>query len=123
MPQIDSVVDYPASGLTAAQFRRLAGGYVNTQTGTSYTLLSSDNGVVIQFTNSSAVTVTIPSGLGANFYCTIIQWGGGQVTVNAGSGVTRNSQSGQYKTAAQYAAVDLFALSADTFWMGGATAA
>lgn len=123
MPQIDSVVDYPANGLDAAQFRRLAGGYTNTQTGTTYSLLSSDNGVVIQFTNASAITVTIPSGLGANFYCTIIQWGGGQITVNAGSGVTRQSESSQYKTAGQYAAVELFAVAADTFWMGGSTAA
>jgi hypothetical protein len=123
MPQIDSVVDYPANGPDALQFRRLAGGYVNTQSGTTYTLVAGDNGAVIQFTNASPVTVTIASGLGANFYCTIIQWGGGQVTINPDTGVTRNSQSAQYKTAAQYAAVDLFAISADTFWMGGATAA
>jgi hypothetical protein len=123
MPQIDSVVDYPANGPDAAQFRRLAGGYTNTQSGTTYTLLSSDNGAVIQFTNANPITVTIASGLGANFYCTLIQWGAGQITVSPDTGVTRNSEDSQYKTAGQYAGIDLFAVSADTFWMGGSTAA
>jgi hypothetical protein len=50
--------------------------------------VASDNGKQIITTNSAAVTVTIPSGLGiAGFYCEVKQQGLGQVTV-ATSGTT-----------------------------------
>jgi hypothetical protein len=118
-----NITTYAIDSATALQFRRLAGGAVRDVAGTTFDVTAADNGGVIRCTSASAVTGTILASLGANFYCTIIQWGGGQVTINPDSGVTRNSQSAQYKTAAQYAAVDLFAVAADTFWMGGATAA
>jgi hypothetical protein len=105
------------------EIRRLAVGYVRDVAGTTDTILAADNGNVVRYTSASAVTVTIPPNLGANFTCTLIQWGGGQLTVSPGSGVTRNSEDAQYKTSGQYAAVDLFAVAADTFWMGGSTAA
>lgn len=117
------ITSYAVDSDTAEEIRRLAGGKVRDVAGTTDTILATDSGCVVRYTSASAVTVTIPAGLGANFNCTIIQWGGGQVTVNPDTGVTRNSQSAQYKTAGQYAAVDLFAIAADTFWMGGATAA
>ena len=46
---------------------------INDQTGTAYTLLASDNGKVVVLNNASAVTVTVPSGLGVRiqlFICT-----------------------------------------------------
>ena len=52
---------------------------INDQTGTAYTLLASDNGKVVTLDNGSAVTVTIPSGLGVGFNCSFIQKGAGQV--------------------------------------------
>src|ERR1051326_6716360 len=53
---------------------------INTQTGTTYTLLASDNGKIVTCDNGSAITVTVPSGLGAGFNCLVIQIGAGQVT-------------------------------------------
>lgn len=120
MPAIDT---YAIDSATALQFRRLAGGAVRDVAGTTFNVTAADNGGVIRCTSGSAVTGTILANLGANFYCTIIQWGAGQITVNPDSGVTRQSQDSQYKTSGQYAAVDLFAVAADTFWMGGSTAA
>lgn len=120
MPEIDT---YAVTSDTAKDFRRLALGFVRDVSGTTDTILAADNGCVVRYTSASAVTVTIPAGLGANFSCTLIQWGGGQVTVSAGSGATLNSEDAQYKTSGQYAGVDVVAVAADTFWMGGSTAA
>ena len=123
MPLGNPIEGYAVDSDLAVEFRRLANGFVRVVSGTTDTLTSADNGCVIRCTNASATTVTIPASLGANFGCTILQWGGGQVTVDPDTGVTRNAEDGQYKTAGQYAAVDLFAVAADTFWMGGSTAA
>jgi len=91
---------------------------VNAQTGTSYTLLASDNGKIVTLSNASAITVTVPSGLGAGFSCTIVQIGAGQVTVVA-SGVTINSYQGYTKIAGQHAGASLFAYSANVFNLNG----
>jgi hypothetical protein len=120
MPEIDT---YAINSDTGKAIRALAIGNVRDVAGTTDTILAADNGNVVRYTSASAVTVIIPASLGANFTCTLIQWGGGQVTVNPDTGVTRNSEDAQYKTGGQYAAVDLFAVAADTFWMGGSTAA
>lgn len=65
---------------------------INSQTGTSYTPVLSDNGKLITQTNASAITTTIPPfasvaypvGAQLNF----AQYGAGQVTFAQGSGVT-----------------------------------
>jgi len=91
---------------------------VNTQTGTSYTLAASDNGKIVTCNNASAITLTVPSGLGAGFNCTVIQLGAGQVTPTA-SGTTLNNRQSHTKTAGQYAAITLAAYVANTFaWQG-----
>lgn len=59
----------------------------NNQTGTTYTLLSSDAGKTITFDNASDITLTIPTGLPVGFTCTIIQLGAGEVVYTA-SGTT-----------------------------------
>lgn len=123
MPQINDTVAYPANGADAAQFRRLSNGFTNAQTGTTYTLTSADNGVVVTCSNASAITVTVPSGLGANFCCRIVQLGAGQVSIAPGSGVTLNSYSAQRKLLGQFTSADLWAYAADTVLLEGATVA
>lgn len=75
---------------------------INQQTGTTYTLQSSDNGKIVEFTNGSAVTCTLPSGLGTTFGCTISQVGAGQVTL-AASSTTIHNRNSYTKTAGQWA--------------------
>lgn len=60
---------------------------VTTQSGTTYTLASSDCGSLINFTNASAVTVTIPATLPLGCNIAFLQAGAGKVSVN-GSAVT-----------------------------------
>jgi hypothetical protein len=90
----------------------------NPQTGTGYSLQSSDNGVTVTCSNASPFTLTVPSGLGANFGCMIIQIGAGQVTVTPSS-TTVNSFGALTKLAGQYAAATLFAYASDVFELSG----
>lgn len=94
---------------------------INDQTGTTYTLLASDNGKVVVLDNASAVTVTVPSGLGAGFNCSFVQKGAGQVTFSASSTTINNRQS-HTKINAQYGVASLVAYAADTFVLAGDTA-
>lgn len=94
---------------------------INDQTGTAYTLLSSDNGKVVVLDNASAVTVTVPSGLGAGFNCSFVQKGAGQVSFSA-SGTTVNNRQSHTKINAQYGVASIVAYAADTFVLAGDTA-
>jgi hypothetical protein len=95
---------------------------VNAQTGTTYTLVAGDNGKIVTLNNASAITVTVPSGLGAGFNVMLVQLGAGQVTLSASSTTIRNRQS-HTKIAGQYGAVSLVAFIANDFVLGGDTAA
>jgi hypothetical protein len=94
---------------------------INDQTGTTYTLLSSDNGKVVVLDNGSAVTVTVPSGLGAGFNCSFVQKGAGQVTFSASSTTINNRQS-HTKINAQYGVASIVAYASDVFVLAGDTA-
>lgn len=91
---------------------------VNEQTGTTYTLVAGDNGKVIKFTSGSAITLTLPSGLGVGFNCSVIQYGAGQITFSG----TFYNQSSHTKTAGQYAVTGLISCVADSFVLAGDTA-
>jgi hypothetical protein len=72
--------------------------------------------------NASAVTVTVPSGLGAGFNCSFVQKGAGQVSFAASSTTINNRQS-HTKINAQYGVASIVAYAADTFVLAGDTAA
>jgi hypothetical protein len=95
---------------------------INDQTGTTYTLVAGDNGKVVVLDNASAVTVTVPSGLGAGFNCSFVQKGAGQVSFSA-SGVTINNRQSHTKINDQYGVASIVAYAADTFVLAGDTAA
>jgi hypothetical protein len=90
---------------------------VNAQTGTTYTLLSSDNGKTVYLNNAAAITVTVPSGLPAGFSCSVVQEGAGQVTLSASSTTLRNANG--LKTRAQYSVVGLLYRTTDTYFVAG----
>ena len=88
-----------------------------------YTLLASDNGKVVVMNKASAVTVTVPSGLGAGFNCSFVQKGAGQVSFSDDSGATAiNNRQSHTKINAQYGVASLLAYAADTFVLAGDTA-
>lgn len=98
---------------------QMASGAIVTEATASRTLSASDNGKVIYCTNSSAVTITTASGLGAAFSCTIIQGGAGQITLAQGSSTTLVSYGSLVKSAGQYAMMSIINPVADTFYLGG----
>jgi hypothetical protein len=90
---------------------------MNTQTGTSYTLLASDNGKIITLNNASAITLTVPA-LFTGFNCMIVQLGAGEVTLTPSS-TTISNRSSYTKTAGTNAIVSLIGLSGTTFISAG----
>lgn len=94
---------------------------VNTQSGTAYTLIDTDNGRVVAFTSGSAVTLTVPSGLGAGFSCSVVQYGAGQVTVATGAGATLRVRASANKTAGQYAVASILSVVANEYILVGDT--
>jgi hypothetical protein len=98
---------------------RISSSAINTQTGTTYSVLSTDNGEILTFNNGSAVTVTIPTGLPVGFNCTAIQLGAGQVGFIAAAGVTLNSYGGLLKLAGQHGAATIISYSSNIYNIAG----
>lgn len=69
----------------------------------SFSVAAADNNKLFLINTSTAVTVTIPSGLPIGFACQFIQTGAGAVILLGGSGVTLNSANGLTSRAANSA--------------------
>ena len=78
------------------------GAQINTIS-SSYSLAATDNSEVVQSNAASAITVTIPAGLPTGFNCMVLQYGAGQITFSAASGVTIINRNSYNKTIGQYA--------------------
>jgi len=82
--------------------------------GTTLTLDDADNGKLIYFTNSSAITVTLPSGLIDGFYVMLVQDNTGAISITT-SGTTLN---GTTSTSAQYDVLTLTNYKATNTYIG-----
>jgi hypothetical protein len=80
---------------------------VITQSGSSYTLASSDHKSRLRFSSSSAINLTLPNNLPTGFCVQIIQAGAGQITFSASSGGSLHNRQSFTKTAGQYAVCNL----------------
>jgi hypothetical protein len=92
---------------------------LNAQTGTTYTLLSTDVNKLVTLSNASAVTVTVPNGVftvGQQVHMQAI--GAGQVTV-ASDGTTTITSTPGLKLRAQYSAATLVCTGTNTFTLIG----
>ena len=96
---------------------------LNTQTGTSYTLVITDEGKIVETNNAAANTVTIPPNASVAFpigsRVDITQFGAGLTTIVAGAGVTIRSLNG-LKSQGQYSAVTLYKRGTDEWVAIGA---
>lgn len=99
---------------------------INTQTGTSYTLVLSDAGKLVTLDNASAIALDIPTNASVAFpigtIVDIAQLGAGQVTVG-GTGVTINSADGDKKLRVRYSSASLIKTATDTWLLVGDIAA
>jgi hypothetical protein len=86
----------------------------------SYTLVSGDNNKLIEMNVASANNVTINNSVfSAGNQILVSQYGAGQVTFVAGSGVTLRSPSGKLKLTGQYSLATIIAISATEFYISG----
>ena len=115
---VSKVVGANVGGSEQADAFILTADGIITESTTSRTLSSGDNGKVIYCTSGSATTINCAAGLGAGFSCTIIQGGAGKVTVAANS-QTLVSYSSLYSTMGQYAVISLVCPVANTFVAAG----
>jgi hypothetical protein len=106
--------------ITASEGYRLGTNAINAQVGTTYSLDAADNGRIVTFNSSSAVTVTVPTGLPTNFTCTVIALGTGKVTLSQSS-TTLNwyGGTGNIAIAGQHGAATLVMYTANTFNVSG----
>lgn len=108
--------------LTAAQMNTLQASVwsddVNTQTGTSYTLVLTDAGKQVTLSNASAVTVTIPLNSSVAYAVGVrillINLGAGVVTVVGAGGVTVAHANADL-TITQYGVMELIKTATDTW--------
>jgi hypothetical protein len=78
---------------------------VVTVTGTTDTIANGDGGTIIKYTNTSARTVTLPTGLTTNMQFTAINYGGTTtVSFAAGTGATLHTKNSALKLATIYGA-------------------
>ena len=92
---------------------------INAQTGTAYTLVAADANNIVTMNNSSANTVTIPTGvLPVGCAVVIIQMGAGQTTVAPTSPAALYNASSA-KTRAQYSVVVLYHLASGVWLLSG----
>ena len=96
---------------------------INTQTGTTYTLVLADSGKLITSDNASPVTITVPPNADVAFAIgariDVLSIGAGLTTLAQGSGVTINSKASNKKLAAQGSAASLIKLGTNSWFLVG----
>lgn len=90
----------------------------NAQTGTTYSLVTGDAGKIVEVSNTSAITLTVPTNTsqplatGANI--TVLQTNTGQISITGAVGVTVNATPG-LKLRAQWSSATLIKRGTDTW--------
>lgn len=81
----------------------------------NYSITAADNGKVIQSTSTTAIIVSIPTGLPTGFNCTVVQMGAGQITFSG----TYLNRTGFTKSASQYSVVSILHLGSNSIIVTG----
>lgn len=84
----------------------------------NYSTLATDADKLIRSTGS-AITITIDDNLSVGQRIDFAQFGSGQITFAAGSGVTLNSIDSKLKTAKQYAGATVECVASGVYWLVG----
>ncbi len=99
---------------------------LNAQTGTTYTLVLTDNGRLVTLSNAAAITLTVPLNATVAYATGAIinvqQIGAGQVTIQGAAGVTITSTGATAttpKTRAQYSAASIIKTGTDSWTVIG----
>lgn len=88
----------------------------------NYAILAADKNTLIRSTNA-AITITIDNVLAVGESVNFVQWGAGQVTFAAGSGVTIGSVDAKLKTNKQYSGATVTCVASGLYSLVGDLAA
>lgn len=102
---------FDGTGWVATGLGALLGNKINVQTGTSYSLSAADAEKIVECSNASPFTLTLPNNLKQGFTCSVAQKGANLVTFSAASGATMHNRNGHTRTAGQYAVCNLYVTS------------
>ena len=111
--------------LTAAELDAVATAMIaiNAQTGTTYSVVLSDDGKLLTCDNAASIALTIvpnsTAAFGIGTQINIAQLGAGQVTITAGAGVTLNSSGAKLKTKDQYSVATCVKTDTNTWFVVG----
>lgn len=86
---------------------------------TNYTIVAGDKNTFIRSTSGTAVTMTIANVLAVGESVTFVQYGAGQITFAAGSGVTLTSYNNYLKAAGQHATVSVVCVASGLYSLAG----
>jgi N-acyl-L-homoserine lactone synthetase len=96
---------------------------INAQTGTTYSVVLSDDGKLLTCDNAASIALTIvpnsTAAFGIGTQINIMQLGAGTVTITAGAGVTLQSAGSKLKTDAQYAVATCLKIASDSWVVVG----
>lgn len=113
----ETIVNADISTTAAIDQNKIADTVLNQQAA-SYTLVLTDKNKMVEISNSSATTLTIPADNSVNFgtgaTIIILQTGTGQITLTAGAGVTLNATPGS-KLRTQWSSATLVKRAANTW--------
>lgn len=108
-----------SSGVSSPNYTTNLAGF-NSVVTSGYTLINTDNGRTVLFTNAAPTVVTVPPGLDPGFNCTLIQTTvSGQVTIASGVGVTLNSAYSAFKTTTRYSVAGVIGIAANSYIVTG----
>jgi hypothetical protein len=95
----------------------------NRQTTANYTVSLSDVGKMVEMNNASANTVTVPTNANVSYVrgtkIDVVQYGAGQTTIAAASGVTLRSANSWTKINARYGVASLVKVGTDEWYLFG----
>jgi len=84
----------------------------------NYTLALSDNGNILTFNSTSAMTLTIPAGFPVGYNVSVYQTGIGKVTMS-GSGTTVLNRRNRFRTSGKDAGVGIVSTTIDVYHLTG----
>ena len=90
---------------------------VESRGGSTITLVSGDSGKILRTTQTTPISVVIPTGLAANFSVMVIQGASGVITFSGGSAI--QSFNTLLSTAGLYAAASVIQVATDTYNLSG----
>jgi len=119
---LNKVLVWDDTSTSKMKWRNLSVININSQ-GTSYTLVSGDEGKVIDINSGSNETLTVPQDSSVAFpngtQFVVIRSGSGELGITGGGLVTLNSAQGYLNINYQYSAATLIKLTTDTWYVFG----